>query len=328
MKSKLIIITWLLSFALIVVSAYMHLTNVGIDDSVRPGYGVIVDAIPKAGEFDTAVAAITPSAFTDRLHRGLANILEVLIVAVVVVGWMTRRSSPFGSFLVLPVAGLLVSLVLAFLGAWYGSPLRYPWIMISNLVGGYVLFAIYWWLIMNLYPVVEPAQAKQHNLRAWVNAALVLLVLQIVLGAWTDAYYAAFTNQQGPAWTTGWSLSSLWQGMGLLGQLQVDGSGQVITEPNVAASVRTTHLVTAIPVFIIAFWLAWRAWVAGGRLQLPAGLLIITLLAQLVVGLMMVWVGMSLVLVVIHTVLAALVLLGLLTLLHRLLRKNRSLYTA
>jgi len=321
-KSKLIITTWLLSFALIVVSAYMHLSNVGIDDSGRPGYGVIVDAIPKAGELDTVVTAITPSAFTDRLHRGLANVLEVLIVAVVVVAWMTRKSSPSGPFLVLPVVGLLVSLVLAFLGAWYGSPLRYPWIMISNLVGGYVLFAIYWWLTMTLYPVVEPARVKQRNLRIWVNVALVLLVLQIILGAWIDAYYAAFAGQQGSAWNSGWSLSSLWQGMELLGQLQVDGSGQVITEPNVAVSIRTTHLVMAVPVFVVAFWLAWRAWAAGGRLQLPAGLLIITLLAQLAVGLMMVWVGMSLSLVVLHTVLAVLVLLGLLTLLHRLLRNK------
>ncbi|HED14173.1 MAG TPA: hypothetical protein ENI62_11085, partial [Gammaproteobacteria bacterium] len=256
------------------------------------------------------------------LHRGLANVLEVLIVAVVVVAWMTRKSSPSGPFLVLPVVGLLVSLVLAFLGAWYGSPLRYPWIMISNLVGGYVLFAIYWWLTMTLYPVVEPARVKQRNLRIWVNVALVLLVLQIILGAWIDAYYAAFAGQQGSAWNSGWSLSSLWQGMELLGQLQVDGSGQVITEPNVAVSIRTTHLVMAVPVFVVAFWLAWRAWAAGGRLQLPAGLLIITLLAQLAVGLMMVWVGMSLSLVVLHTVLAVLVLLGLLTLLHRLLRNK------
>jgi len=326
LSSKLILVTWLTTLALIVVSAYMHLTNVGIERSIGAvDYGVIVDAgMPKAGKLDTAVTAITPSAFADRLHRGVANLLEVLIVAVLVMGWITRKNRQSGPSLTLPVLGLLVSLVLAFLGAWYGSPLRYPWIMILNLAGGYALFAIYWWLTMSLYSVADSTRAKSHSLRLWVNVALALVVLQILLGAWTDAYYAAFFSPRGLDWTAGWSFSLLWQGVGLLGQLQVDGSGQVITDPNVAVSIRTSHLAVAIPVFIVAFWLTWQAWNVGERLQLPAMVLAIMLLAQLTVGLVMVWVGISLLLVVAHTILAALILLGLLTLLHRLLPRASS----
>jgi heme A synthase len=46
------------------------------------------------------------------------------------------------------------------------------------------------------------------------------------------------------------------------------------------------------------------------------------LLAQVLVGLFMLWTGLSLLQVVAHTVLAALLLLSLLTLFHRLLRSD------
>jgi len=320
---KLIVTTWLLSLALIVASAYMHLSNVGIGYGGSSGdYGVIEDAgksgIDKAGELGTAVTAITPAAYPDRLHRGVANILEVLIVAVVVLGFMQRKKHQPGPSLRLPVLGLLVSLLLAFLGAWYGSPLRYPWIMILNLIGGYALFAIYWWLTMNLYPLTGPIQTRQYKLLSWVKLAFTLVVLQILLGAWTDAYYAAYAKPAGTDVTAWWSFSSLWQGLGLLGMLQVDGSGQVITDPAVAISIRTSHLATAIPVFIVTFGLIWKAWIAGQRSHPPVLLLGIILLAQLTVGLVMVWVGISLLLVVAHTVLAALIIGSLLTLVHRL----------
>jgi len=324
MKEKLIITTWLLSLALIVASAYMHLSNVGIgnpDDVAH--YGIIATGQSGgvAGRLGTAVKAITPSAFADRLHRAVANILEVLIIAIVVLGWMRRKNRIERFSLTLPFLGLFLSLVLAFLGAWYGSPLRYPWIMISNLVGGYALFAIYWWMTMDLHPAVEMAQTKQHHLYPWLYLALGLVMLQILFGAWTDGYYAAMARPT-EQWGGGWSLTSLWQGASQLGQLHVDPSGRIVTDPDIAASIRTSHLFLAIPLFIVFSYLGWQAWVAGGRLRLPALLLLMILLAQVLVGLFMLWTGLSLLQVVAHTVLAALLLLSLLTLFHRLLRSD------
>jgi len=321
-NSKLLIVTWLLSLALIVISAYMHLTNVGMGRfGSSDQYAVIADAgMPKAGKLRTAVTAMTPSTFTDRLHRGVANLLELFIVAIVVVAWMKRRNRQSGTALTLPILGLLISLVLAFLGAWYGSPLRYPWIMILNLVGGYALLAIYWWLTMCLYPLQSSRRDVSPGLLFWLKVGLVLVVLQILLGAWTDAYYAAFADSSILGMTPGWSLGSLLQGLGKLGMLQVDDLGQVMIDANVAFSIRSTHLAVAALVFVVALLLAWKSVRAGGSLSLPGIFLCVTLLLQMMVGLVMVLLGISLQLVVAHTVLAALILLGVLTLLYRLRR--------
>jgi len=324
MNPRLIVATLIMCMALIHASAIMHLSNAGMGSPDWPAsYGLIAagrtTAAMEAGKARTAVSAITPSATVDRVHRAVANILQLLIIAVVFSVFLKRkhagrhRPSPL-----IPMLALILSLFLAFLGAWYGSPLRYPWIMIINLTGGIALLALFWWLTLNIY--VKPASVTEQarRLRAWAVAGLILVAIQITMGAWTDAYYAALacTGLPGCAGVN-WSGADLLRGFGLLGSLDVDASGRVITDHAVAASIHMTHRIMALVTALYLAWLAWQAILLGGKTRIAGMVVLVVLAMQLGLGLAMIQFSMPVIFVVAHTVTAALLLLSILSLVHQ-----------
>jgi len=319
--NRLIVATLLMCLALIYVSAIMHLDNVGMGSPDWPAsYGLITDGAKTAGHAHTAVAAITPTAMADRIHRAIANILELLIIAVVFMTFMKRKHAPRHQKppILIPVLALILSLILAFLGAWYGSPLRYPWIVMINLTGGILLLAMFWWLALDIYSKPPPLTDKARRLRPWAVAGALLVLLQIVMGGWTDAYYAALACHALPGCAgINWSISDLLRSFGLLGHLDLDATGKIITDQSVAAAIHMTHRSIALLTLLFTGLLAWKA-LASDRALRPGGLIILfVLLGQMLLGLMMIQFSMPVVFVVAHTVTAALLLLAMLTLIHR-----------
>ncbi len=321
MNPRLVIATLVMCMALIYASSIMHLMNVGMGSPDWPAsYGLIAEggttAGMEAGKVHTAVSAMTPSATVDRVHRAVANILQLLIIAVVFSAFLKRKSAgrrhpP----LLVPVLALILSLFLAFLGAWYGSPLRYPWIMIINLTGGIALLALFWWLTLDIYAKPLPDAARR--LKPWAVTGLLIVTIQITLGAWTDAYYAALacTGLPGCAGVN-WSWSDLLRGFEFLGSLDVDASGKVMTDHAVAASIHMAHRIMALLTALYIGWLVWRAIVLGGKFRLMGIVMLIVLVAQLGLGLAMIQFSMPLIFVVTHTVTAALLILSILSLVH------------
>jgi len=319
--NRLIIAALLMCLALIHASAIMHLTNIGMGSPDWPAsYGLIADAGKMAGTTHTAVAAITPTAMADRIHRAVANILELLIIAVVFLTFMQRKHARRNQKppVLIPLLALLLSLVLAFLGAWYGSPLSYPWIMIINLTGGIILLALFWWLALGIYAKPSPATDKAQRLQPWAMAGVILVLIQIISGAWTDAYYAALVCSGVPGCAgIDWSLSDLLRGFGLLGSLDIDAAGKVITDQAVAAAIHMTHRTIALMTLLFTGLLAWKAIAAGGVLRSTGYIILVVVTAQIALGQMMIHFSMSVIFVVAHTVTAALLLLSTLTLMHQ-----------
>jgi len=322
MNPRLTVATLIMCMVLIHASSIMHLMNAGMGSPDWPdSYGLIAGdgatAGMEAGKAHTAVSAITPSATVDRVHRAVANILQLLIIAVVFSAFLKRKRSHLRQPLLVPVLALILSLFLAFLGAWYGSPLRYPWIMIINLTGGIALLALFWWLTLDIYAKPATLTETARRLRPWTVAGLIIITIQITMGAWTDAYYAALTCTGLPGCPgADWSGSDLLRGLGLLGNLDVDASGKVITDHAVATSIHMVHRTWAGVTILYIGWLAWRAIALGGKLRLTGMTMLVVLAVQLGLGLAMVQFSMPVIFVVAHTVTAALLILSTLSLLH------------
>jgi len=323
MNPRLIVATLVMCMVLIHASSIMHLMNVGMGSPDWPAsYGLIagggVTEGMEAGKAHTAVSAITPSATIDRVHRAVANILQLLIIAVVFSAFLKRKSNSLRQPLLVPVLALILSLFLAFLGAWYGSPLRYPWIMIINLTGGIALLALFWWLTLDIYARPAPLAKAACRLKPWAIGGLIIVAIQITMGAWTDAYYAALACTGLPGCPgTDWSGSDLLRGFRFLGSLNVDASGKVITDPAVAASIHVSHRIMALLTALYVGWLAWRVIISGGKLRLMGMMILAVLVVQLGLGLAMVQFSMPVIFVVAHTVNAALLVLGILSLIHQ-----------
>ena len=170
----LAIATLALTFVVVVVGAYVRLSDAGLGCPDWPlCYGRALPA-------DIADADALAKAWKEMGHRYLAGILGILISLLAVMGWKTRKA-PW-------LATSLVALVIfqATLGMWTVTMLLKPAIVTAHLIGGMAILALLAWLVFSLS--YERRAARIH-----LPAAVALLAVgaQIVLGGWVSANYAA-----------------------------------------------------------------------------------------------------------------------------------------
>lgn len=311
----LVLLTLATCLMLIIISSLMHISNVGIGNADWPAsYGLIGEHGTALGTPASKSSAILPAQVVDRAHRAIASLLQLLIVAVFVMALRQRKSSELS--MSVPSLALGLSLFLAFLGVWFGSPLRYPAVVILNLAGGIGLLAVFWWLTLDIYSARKSEVRPVPGIRNLAVAALLVLIAEILLGAWTDAYYAALACTTFPDCQGQWLPSlGLWNGLTMLGTLNVDANGKVIIDQAIAADIHMAHRVGALVAVVVLAWLAVRAWAAG--LRITAALLLLLLLIQSILGIATVTGNLTLLVVVCHSIMSALLVVGTLTLMHQ-----------
>jgi cytochrome c oxidase assembly protein subunit 15 len=194
----LVFVTACLTFVVVVVGAYVRLSDAGLGCPDWPGcYGNlsptnaqrhIEQAVEEQGGTHGPVSL--PKAWKEMGHRYLAGVLGMLILAVAVFAWMRRkdlRQSPW-----LPTFIVLVVAIQATLGKWTVTMLLKPAIVTAHLIGGMSTLALLVWLAVRQWPFAAIANdAKVKSVRGLAVAALGVLCLQIVLGGWVSTNYAA-----------------------------------------------------------------------------------------------------------------------------------------
>ena len=148
--TRLAVATTVLAFIVVVLGAFVRLSNAGLSCPDWPGcYGQL--GVPQTQTaIETANAAFperpvdVPRAWKEMIHRYLAGFLGIAILALAVFAWR-RRQRP-GQLLALPVG--LVGLVLfqALLGMWTVTLLLKPLVVTAHLLGGFATLALLWWL--------------------------------------------------------------------------------------------------------------------------------------------------------------------------------------
>ena len=174
---RLVLATLLLAFCVIVVGAYVRLSDAGLGcpdwplcyGQVTPGQHLGDDALGRA--------------WKEMAHRYLAGSLGLLILAVFFSAWR-RRQGPL-------LAGLLLLVVLfqATLGMWTVTLLLRPAIVAAHLLGGMATLTLLLWLFLSLGS--HPGAPETRALRMPALVALLAVVAQIALGGWVSANYAA-----------------------------------------------------------------------------------------------------------------------------------------
>jgi heme a synthase len=162
-----------LTLVVVVVGAYVRLSDAGLGCPDWPlCYG---KPIPEAGEDHRA--------WKEMIHRWLAGGLGILLFALLLGAWRTRQSP----WLATAIAGLVV--FQAALGMWTVTLLLKPVIVTAHLLGGMTLLALVTWFFLERGS--HAAQPAASGLRVPGAAALTVLALQIALGGWVSANYAA-----------------------------------------------------------------------------------------------------------------------------------------
>ena len=170
---RLALITVALTFVVVVVGAYVRLSDAGLGCPDWPlCYG---KPIPDAGEDHRA--------WKEMVHRWLAGSLGILLFALLLAAWRTRQSP----WLATAIAALVV--FQAALGMWTVTLLLKPVIVTAHLLGGMTLLALLTWFCLER--VSPPRRPEGHRLRVSCAVALAAVALQIALGGWVSANYAA-----------------------------------------------------------------------------------------------------------------------------------------
>ena len=213
---------------------------------------------------------------------------------------------------------LAVIIFQAMLGMWTVTWLLKPIVVMSHLLGGLTTFSLLTWLAWRATPNTELIQGDAVWLKKMLWIGLVLLVIQIALGGWTSANYAAlacgtdFPKCAGQWWPEHDFSEALvlWRGIG------VDYEGGVLDGP-ARVAIQLMHRGMALVVAAYLLFLAIKMIRTPG-LVYWGSLLAVLLTAQVALGITNVLKGLPLWSAVAHNIGAALLLFVVVGLLARL----------
>jgi cytochrome c oxidase assembly protein subunit 15 len=310
-----------LAFIVVFVGAWVRLTDAGLGCPDWPGcYGQLF--LPESAVEQAELAAVYPErpldvgkAWREMIHRYLATTLGLVCVALASLAWLNRRDP--GQPRRLPFVLLGVVIFQGLLGMWTVTLLLTPAIVMAHLLGGLTTLGLLSWLSRWRS---RPAGAVAVS-GVLALAGAIVLVLQISLGGWTSANYAALACPDFPTCQTRWwppvmdyrEGFVLWRGLG------IDYEGGVLDNP-ARVAIHFTHRLGAIVAALMIGFLGFR--MSRQPVTRPDGIAILVVLAaQLLLGVSVVIFGVPLAVAVGHNAVAALLLL---TVLNANQRINRA----
>lgn len=210
---RLVAFTTILTFFLIMLGAFVRLTDAGLGCPDWPGcYGKLTPTMAKE-EIAAAVAeqggthgpVSIPKAWKEMVHRYVATFLGFLIIGIMAMAWAKReqlKQSP-----ALPTVLFFAVCLQGAFGAWTVTMLLKPAIVTGHLIGGMTILALLTWLwLRQTSPARTVAPPRDMGgLRLLARVGLVAVAAQIILGGWVSTNYAAvvctdFPSCQGSMW--------------------------------------------------------------------------------------------------------------------------------
>ncbi len=174
--TSLVHLAFLLVAVVVVLSAYLRLSTFGLGCAPWPQcYGELGEALA-AGE---QAGTLVPGHWAGLAHRFIASLLGLVVLALALRA--LRRPGPVTRWA--PWSLLALTVFLAWLGYSTPSP-QYPIVALANLAGGFAMLGLLAWMSARLQP--PPGQGV-----GLAAGALGLLGLQVLLGAWVSANFAA-----------------------------------------------------------------------------------------------------------------------------------------
>jgi cytochrome c oxidase assembly protein subunit 15 len=295
----LVLATLAFAFVVVVVGAYVRLSDAGLGCPDWPlCYGRPIPA-------ELLDGAALGKAWTEMGHRYLAATLGLLILFVFFASLKKKQSRSLAAALVLLVV------FQATLGMWTVTMLLKPAIVTAHLLGGMATLALLVLLFLEQGQYSLAAEARA--LRTAAAIALGAVAVQIALGGWVSANYAALACPDLPG-CMGQALPPMdfANAFHVLRELGHTGEGGLLPREALTA-IHWTHRVFALVLVAVVGWAALKA--SGITALRPlAALAGILLLLQFSLGVANVALGLPLALAAAHNAGAALLLVSLVVL--------------
>lgn len=305
-RKNLLIFGIVLTFCVISLGAYVRLSDAGLGCPDWPGcYGKLLGVPDNHHELNEAQAAFphapveTAKAWKEMIHRYLAGILGLVIAALAVLAIWPRRQA------VVAPQIFLVSLVLvqAALGMLTVTWLLKPVIVTLHLLGGMLILATL--MAIKAHDMHTHIRSTTPSMKkaAWLVTALILM--QIALGGWTSANYAAMACADYPLCQGQWMPADMdWSHAFVFNrELGQTSDGQMLSLQTLTA-IHWTHRCFALVVLAACVAFAIRLKQQNDT-RMMGHLLLGAVIAQVLIGISNVWLQWPLALAVLHNTGAA-----------------------
>lgn len=324
---RLVFVSILLAIVVVSLGAYTRLTHAGLGCPDWPGCYGLIDVPETSEQIKLAEQAfperpVEPAkAWNEMIHRYFAGSLGLLILVIAIFSIIKRKhGGPVG----LPILLLVMVTFQAALGMWTVTLKLMPVVVMGHLLGGFTTLCLLFLLYLRLSDYRVPG--GDFNLKRYTKSAglgIVILAGQIALGGWTAANYAALTCTELPICQSGW-----------IEQLTFEHSFDLLPPEKESyefghldhASRITIHVMHRLGAIVTALYLLWLASSIYRNAQSPffrnaALSLSFILTVQVGLGISNVWLSLPLVVAVSHNVVAAMLMVSLITMTYSLKRK-------
>jgi len=265
----LVVSALLATIALVMLGAYVRLTNAGLGCPDWPGcYGKLsptqaADLIQAAQMVAPDGPVSLPKAWREMVHRYFASFIGVMILAIVIQALNIRRRRSLGpddpaGKVGLPVALVFIVVLQGLFGKWTVTLLLKPVIVTSHLLGGMTLIALLAWLSARHLQLTSGPLSALRAIRPLAAIGLGVLAMQIALGGWVSTNYAALACVDFPTCHGVWKpATDFGHGFHFLRELGMTAEGAPLSNEALNA-IHWAHRIGALVTFLTLAYVAYR----------------------------------------------------------------------
>lgn len=316
----------LLAIVVVVLGAFTRLKGAGLGCPDWPGcYGHLM--WPDSAAEVAHAEARFPDApvehdktWPEMVHRYFAGSLGLMIFSILLLSLKWRRLQPSAIPVCLPFFLCLAVLIQAAFGMWTVTLKLWPQIVTAHLLGGFTTLSLLWLLSQRLSGWRwQDSSGALARLQPLALFALIVTIVQVCLGGWTSANYAALACPDLPTCHGMlWPPADYAQGFNVFQHVGPNYLGGLL-DNHARTAIHFSHRLGALLVSITMVVLAvalWRSRYAPARAL--AGVLMAVLVVQISLGISNVYWALPLPIAVAHNAGGAVLILVLVTLNHRL----------
>lgn len=331
---RIVLAAMLLAFVVIVLGAYVRLSDAGLGCPDWPGcYGVLIGVPESAVDIEQANnnydrPVEVAKAWKEVIHRYFAGTLGILIFIIAFL--LIRKDADGRRQPIFAVVLLSLLLLQALLGMWTVTLQLKPLIVVAHLLGGFAIFNLLGWQWLRSSPIASQTVSKQlSQVAIFAKLAIAVLIVQIALGGWVSSNYAALACTDFPMCQQQWwppmDLQNgfiLWRGIG------ADYEFGVLDHP-ARVAIHMVHRLGALlaTAMILVYLVKLFKYAQDNQVLRRLGMLsLVALLTQLSLGMLNVVLHLPLPIAVLHNGVALILLFSLVSGAYVLKYKCRSSY--
>ncbi|MDD7804376.1 MAG: COX15/CtaA family protein [Endozoicomonas sp. (ex Botrylloides leachii)] len=262
----LAVVSTLLAVIVVGLGAYTRLVHAGLSCPDWPGcYGFLtVPQTEKAIEIAQSRFPDVPveifKGWAEMVHRYLAGLLMLLVLILAVQSFRFRHTE--GQPKKLPFFILGIICLQAVFGMWTVTLKLWPQVVTGHLIGGFATLALLFLLTLRLSGFdwrILPITLPLKRLKKLSSLGLALVIVQITLGGWTSANYAALACPDFPICQGKWLPPvDFKKGFDIGQQIGPNYLGGVMDSASRMA-IHLSHRVGAIVVFLVLLMMLFAA---------------------------------------------------------------------